>query len=87
MKFLKSEKKKEVRMNKEKILVNKDIICFGKDNREGRGKYLEQENVQAKKGSEIREEKEAKFCSEIKRDDRKTYCYLEDWTPLEDRVK
>ena len=36
MKFLRSEKKKEVKMNKEKILANKDIICFGKDNnREG----------------------------------------------------
>ena len=36
LKFLKSEKKKEVKMNKEKILENKDIICFGKDNnREG----------------------------------------------------
>ena len=36
MKFLKSEKKKEVKMNKEKVLANKDIICFEEDNnREG----------------------------------------------------
>ena len=38
--FLKSEKKKEVKMNKEKIFANKDIICLGQDNREGWEKYL-----------------------------------------------